>query len=379
MAQENEDGQEKSEEPTSKKFEEARKEGQVARSKELSTFLLLLFGGMSILIFGAWVADAAIQMMRFNFSIDREAVTSTSMMAIHLKNSAIIALQVILPILFALFLSGILSQIAVGGWNWSGKAIAPKGSRMNPVKGIKRIFSKNSVVELGKATAKLFLVGGTAVGIVLSLKNDFTALGFMAPEQAMARGAYMVLWAFVAISACLIAVVLIDVPWQLHQHKEQLKMTKQEVKDENKNTEGNPEIKSRIRRLQYEMAQRRMMADVPKADVVITNPQHYAVALQYDEQGNSAPLMLAKGADEIAFKIREIAQHHDIPTLELPPLTRALYHTTEIGDEIPQALYMAVAQVLAYVYQLRQAKAGRVKRPSHLPDIEVPEDFRYDA
>ncbi|MBE0505298.1 MAG: flagellar biosynthesis protein FlhB [Marinospirillum sp.] len=372
---ENQDGQEKTEEPTSKKREESRRDGEVARSKELSTALLLLGGGMAMLVFGAWMGNKALDIFAFNFDLQRYDVITHDAMFSHFGTSVWHAIGVVLPLLIVLFFAGALSQIIVGGWNMTAKALIPKFSKLNPISGIKRIFSKNSLVEFVKSVAKVLLVGTTAFIIIWGLKEEFASLGAMALEPAIAKGSYLVIWSFLAISLSLILVVLIDIPWQLHQHNEKLKMTRQEVKDEYKNTEGKPEVKSRIRRMQMEIAQRRMMADVPQADVVITNPTHYAVALKYDELGNGAPKVLAKGSDHIAAKIREIADHYEIPVLQLPPLTRAIYFSTEIGDEIPHTLYMAVAQVLAYVFQLKQHKTGKAKRPASVPRVEVPPEL----
>ncbi|SFX22433.1 flagellar biosynthesis protein FlhB [Marinospirillum alkaliphilum] len=372
---ENQDGQEKTEEPTSKRKEDSRRDGEVARSKELSTTVLLLAAGMALLVFGAWMGNKALDIFAYNFDLTRHDVTTHDAMFKHFTVSVWHAIGVVLPFLIVLFVVGALSQIVVGGWNLTAKALIPKFSKLNPISGIKRIFSKNSLVEFVKSVAKVLLVGVTSFIIIWGLKEEFATLGAMALEPAIAKGSYLIIWSFLAISLSLIIVVLIDVPWQLHQHNEKLKMTRQEVKDEYKNTEGKPEVKSRIRRMQMEMAQRRMMADVPSADVVITNPTHYAVALKYDESGNGAPRVVAKGQDQIAAKIREIADHYQVPVLQLPPLSRAIYFSTEIGDEIPHALFMAVAQVLAYVFQLKQYKSGKARKPDAPKKVEVPPDL----
>ncbi len=371
MAKENQDGQEKTEEPTSKRLEEARKEGQVARSKELGTVILLLSGALAIFMFGGLIADSATRLMEYNFAIPIGEVHDPNYMFKHVKGSLVLAAKLILPLLVSLFIAGALAQILVGGWNLSTKAIMPKFSKINPWSGLKRMFSKNSLVELVKAILKTSLVLSISVWILLGLKNEFLFLSHMPLPEAIAKGANMILLSFIAISSSLILVAAIDIPWQLHHHKEELRMTKQELKEEFKNTEGNPEIKSRIRRLQMEMAQRRMMQDVPDADVIITNPEHYSVALKYDEAKGGAPILLAKGVDDLAFKIREIATEHEIPIVPSPQLSRALYHTTDIGQEIPEDLYMAVAQVLAYVYHLSKgAKTNKV------PDVEIPEEYQ---
>lgn len=372
---ENQDGQEKTEEPTSKRKEESRRDGEVARSKELTTAVLLMAGGFALLTFGAWMGGKGLELFAFNFTLDRSDIITHDAMFSHFSSSVWRALWVVMPLLIVLFIAAILSQIVVGGWNITAKALVPKFSKMNPISGIKRIFSKNSLVEFVKSVAKVILVASVSFVIIWGLRADFAVLGALPLEPAIARGSYLIIWAFLAVSASLIVVVLIDVPWQIYQQNEKLKMTLQEVKDEYKNTEGKPEVKGRIRRMQMEMSQRRMMSDVPSADVVITNPTHYAVALKYDESGNAAPTVLAKGGDHVAAKIREVADHYEIPVLQLPPLTRAIYYSTEIGEEIPQALYMAVAQVLAYVFQMKQHKAGKVKKPNKITKVDVPPEL----
>ncbi|NLW05743.1 MAG: flagellar biosynthesis protein FlhB [Pseudomonadaceae bacterium] len=372
---ENQDGQEKTEEPTSKRQEESRRDGEVARSKEFTTAALLIASGFALLTFGGWMSAKALELFAFNFDLTRFDVTSQDAMFTHFSGSVWRALWVALPLLIVLFLVGALSQIVIGGWNITAKALMPKFSKMNPISGIKRIFSKNSLVEFIKSVAKVALVSSVSFVIIWGLRGDFAVLGAMPLESAIAKGSYLIIWAFLAVSASLIVVVLIDIPWQIHQHNEKLKMTLQEVKDEFKNTEGKPEVKARIRRMQMEMSQRRMMSDVPSADVVITNPTHYAVALKYDESGNAAPTVLAKGGDHVAAKIREVADHYEIPVLQLPPLTRAIYYSTEIGEEIPQTLYMAVAQVLAYVFQMKQHKAGKAKKPNKIIKVDVPPEL----
>lgn len=375
---ENKDGQEKTEQPTAKRLEESRRDGEIPRSRELTTAVLLIAGALALLTFGGWMAGRASEVFAYNFSLNRYELLTTDSMFIHLKASVLQVLLVIVPFLLTLSVAAIISQIAIGGWNLTSKVLIPKFSKMNPISGLKRIVSKNSLVELVKSIAKVALVGGVAYIIIWGIRGEFATLAVMALEPAIKKGLYLIIWAFLAISMSLIIIVLIDVPWQLYQHNEKLKMTLQEVKDEYKNTEGKPEVKSRIRRMQMEIAQRRMMSDVPDADVVITNPTHFAVALKYDEDGEGAPRVIAKGSDVIAAKIREIADHYQIPVLNLPPLTRAIYFSTELGDEIPEALFMAVAQVLAYVYQVKQHKAGKATKPQQPKHINIPKGYDPD-
>ncbi|MEC9314633.1 MAG: flagellar type III secretion system protein FlhB, partial [Pseudomonadota bacterium] len=268
----------------------------------------------------------------------------------------------------------------IGGWNFSGQAMAPKGERMSPLKGLKRIFGPQGLIELAKALGKFILVGAISTAILWGIRDQLLTLGRQEVEVAMAELGYLTLWVFLAITASLILIAVVDVPFQLWNHTRQLRMTKQEVKDEMKDSEGNPEVKGRIRRMQVQMSQQRMMQDIPSADVVITNPTHYAVALKYDQTKSGAPVVVAKGADLISQQIRMVAEHNEVPILSAPPLTRAVYYSTEIGDEIPSGLYIAVAQVLAFVFQLRRyRKQGGNKPHLNTEDLPIPDDLRRDA
>ena len=376
MAKENEDGQEKTEEPTSKRLDEARKKGDIPRSKDLNTMLLTLVAAGALLIFGPGVAEVLLEIFHYNFSISRGDIFDTQGMFRHLTQSVKEALLGLLPMMGVFVLAALIAPISLGGWNFSTEALVPKFSRLNPIEGIKRLFSLNSLVELLKAVAKVAVVGISAVLVFNAYKLELPSLSHMAPEYAFARMVEILAWVAIWISSSLILIVLIDVPFQLYQYNEKMKMTLQEVKDEMKNTEGKPEVKGRIRQLQREMANRRMMADVPQADVVITNPTHFAVALKYEDGVMGAPELLAKGGDEVAFKIREIAEAHEIPVLQIPPLSRAIYYSTEIGEAIPEGLYMAVAQILAYVYQLKQSKSGKASHPGKAPSPEIPNEYK---
>jgi len=285
-----------------------------------------------------------------------------------------------LPFLFLIILLivSILGPISLGGWLMSAEAMQPKFSRMNPLAGLKRMFSAKALVELAKALAKFLVLLGVALAVLSAVQDDLMSIAYEPVEAAILHSAKLVGWSALWLSCGLILIAAVDVPFQLWDSKQKLKMTKQEVRDEYKDSEGKPEVKSRIRQLQREMAERRMMQAVPTADVVITNPTHFAVALKYDPDKGGAPLLLAKGGDFLALKIREIAQEHRVILLESPALARAVYYSTEVDQEIPAGLYLAVAQVLAYVYQLRQYQAGKGKRPGALPDLPIPPDLRRD-
>jgi len=278
-----------------------------------------------------------------------------------------------------LLAASIIGPIALGGWLFSAQAMQPKFSRMNPLAGLKRMFSMHALAELLKALAKFVVLLAVALLVLKADQDDLLALGHEALEPALQHSALIVAKSAIWLACGLILIAVVDVPFQLWDNRQKLMMTKQEVRDEYKDSEGKPEVKSRIRQLQREMAQRRMMEAVPQADVVITNPTHFAVALKYDPAKGSAPVLLAKGGDFLALKIREIAQENKVMVLESPALARAVYFSTEMDQEIPAGLYLAVAQVLAYVYQIKQYQAGKGKRPAPLSDnLPIPPDLRRD-
>lgn len=375
-----ETGQEKTEEPTAKRLKEARDKGDIPRSRELSATALLLAAAASALLFGGQVASTMMGIMAGNFTLDRRDMFDTASMFNHLGEAVYQGFFSLWGFYLLTLLAALLSPIALGGWNFSGQAVQPKGSRINPLSGIKRMFALKALIELFKALAKFLLVGSFAIMVLWLDKPDLVALAREAVEPAIAHSLQILGWSFLVMSLSLILISLIDVPFQLYDYNKKMKMTMQEVKDEMKNTEGKPEVKGRIRQLQREIAQRKMMSDVPEADVVITNPTHYAVALKYDQQGGGAPKVVAKGADFVALKIREIAEANDVPLLSAPPLARALYYAAEIGDEIPAGLYQSVAQVLAYVFQLKRYRQRLEEAPAPLrdEDLEIPDEFRRD-
>ncbi|MDX5328026.1 MAG: flagellar type III secretion system protein FlhB [Marinobacter sp.] len=377
MAEENDNSQEKTEEPTPRRLEKAKEDGQTARSKELATMAVLLAGAGGLLMFGGGLGNTLEGIMRDSFVIERAAIYDTRHMSVQLILSAKEAAFALSPILIMLLVAAIAGSIGIGGLLFSGKAIAPKLNRIDPIKGLGRMFSLRSLIELVKAIAKVGLVLAVTILILNLRTEDLLAIAEEPIVPAMAHVVWTVGWSFLILSCATIIIAMIDVPFEIYDHQKKLRMTKQEVKDEYKDTEGKPEVKGKIRQLQREMAQRRMMQDVPTADVVITNPTHYAVALKYNQDSMGAPVVVAKGADEIAFKIMEIAREHKVEILRTPPLTRAVYHNTDVGQEIPDGLYMAIAQVLAYVFQLRQFRKGRGAKPG-MPDFPIPPEMRRD-
>ncbi|MEH6823987.1 MAG: flagellar biosynthesis protein FlhB [Motiliproteus sp.] len=377
MAEE-ETGQEKTEEPTPKRLKDAREKGDIARSKELTTTVMLLTAATGLIVFGPRIALGLERVMSRSFVLDRRDLFDPAMMFDHLGSSVVEMLWALLAFYGVVVLAAIIGPIALGGWNFSMKAMAPKASRLNPIAGLGRMFALKALIELVKALAKFLVVGSLCVLILLLQQPDLLGMGSEAMVPAMRHGLDVLSWAFLWMCATMILIAAVDVPFQLHDHNKKLKMTLQEVKDEMKNTEGKPEVKGRIRQLQYEMSQRRMMSDVPKADVIITNPEHYSVALKYSEGGSGAPVLIAKGVDQTALKIREIAVEHKIPILAAPPLARAIYFNTELDAEIPEGLYVAVAQVLAYVYQLREYRARRSPKPGEPENFSIPDELRHD-
>ncbi|MBD9399849.1 flagellar biosynthesis protein FlhB [Pseudomonas sp. PDM11] len=375
---ESESGADKSEEPTEKRRRESREKGQIARSKELNTFAIMLAGTGGLLATGGSIGNAMLEIMRGNFSLSREILMDERNMALWLAASGQLALDALLPLLIVLLVMSIVGPIALGGWLFSAKAMAPKFSRMNPLAGLKRMFSMKALIELLKALAKFIVILMVALVVLSMDRDDLLAIANEPIESAIMHSAQVVGWSALWMSFGLILIAAVDVPFQLWDNKQKLMMTKQEVKDEYKDSEGKPEVKQRIRQLQHQMTQQRMMQAVPQADVVITNPTHFAVALKYDPQTGQAPMLLAKGGDFVALKIREIATEHSVLILESPALARSIYHTTELDQEIPAGLYLAVAQVLAYVYQIRQFQAGKGKRPAPLKDLPIPPDLRRD-
>ena len=375
---ESESGAEKSEEPTSKRQEEARKKGQIARSRELNTLAVTFSGAAALLIYGGQIAEGLLDIMRSSFALSREVLMDDGSMSLHLLAAGKTAVELLQPFITILLIAAILGPIALGGWLFSIEALQPKFSRMNPLAGLKRMFSTKALVELLKALAKFLILLIVALLVLSSDQEDLLAIANEPLESAILHSAQIVGWSALWLASGLILIAAVDVPFQLWDSKQKLKMTKQEVRDEYKDSEGKPEVKSKIRQMQREMAERRMMQAIPDADVVITNPTHFAVALKYDPTKGNAPVLLAKGGDFLALKIREIAQEHKVTLLESPALARAVYFSTEIDNEIPAGLYLAVAQVLAYVYQLKQFRSGKAKRPDPLRDLPIPPDLQRD-
>ncbi len=343
---------------TEKRKRDAREKGQLPRSRELSTAVVMGAGAALMIAWGDTLGRRAFSFMQSGLRFDAAALVDPSRMASTIGNAMLSGLLIVAPIMLATFFAALVAPMLIGGWNLSSKALQPDFSRLNPITGLGRMFSTNSLVELGKSIAKFLIVGLVAFISWWGARGELLGLGVEPSGQAIGHGLGLVASSFIWMCAALGLIAFIDVPWQLFSYAKQLKMSRQEVKQEYKQSEGNPEVKGRIRRMQAELSQRRMMDKVPGADVIVTNPTHYAVALKYTAGKNRAPVVIAKGVDTVAAAIRELAGEHRIPMIEAPPLARALYRGCDLDDEIPAQLYAAVAQVLTYVFQLRAWRGG---------------------
>ena len=368
--------QERTEEPTAKRLSDSRKQGQIPRSRELNTLTVLLAGSAGMFMFGVGLMNDLREVMHHDFRLTRRDAFDPEAPLAHIGYDLLLAGKMLWPLLALAMLAALLGPIALGGWNFASENLLPKLERIDPLKGLARLFSLQAVVESAKAVLKFVLVGLITAGLFMHYQGDFVGLGRQALLPALGKAMHMLMVCLFWLCASLGLIAAIDAPFQLWSWKRKLRMTLQEVKDEMRDAEGKPEVKGRIRAMQMEMSRRRMMEEVPKADVVITNPTHYAVALRYDAEGGmSAPKLVAKGADLIAAQIRNLALGANVPLVAAPPLARALYASTELDREIPPALYLAVAQVLAYVYQLRAARQYGRGMPEPLGEIEVPEEY----
>lgn len=367
------DDQEKTEPATLRRLEKAREEGQVARSRELTTFLLLGGGLLGLWAMGSQLSRHLAMVMEQAFLFDRAQAFDFHVTMSRVFELGSHTLYAIAPLLLGLVVLALVSPLLLGGWSMSSKAMAPKLSKLNPIQGLKRMLSAQMLTELGKAIAKSLLVGGVGVWFLMQKRGALIALMGESSMQAIPDALKLAFDASLLMVLVLLLVVGVDVPWQLWSHAKKLRMTKEEIRRENKETEGDPHVKGRIRSQQQAMARGRMMSKVPGADVIVTNPTHYAVALRYDDKKMSAPRVVAKGAGEIAARIRELGREHHVPLLEAPPLARALYRHVDLDREIPGPLYNAVAEVLVWAMRLKRAHADGATPPPEPVDLPVPE------
>ena len=370
---ENEDGQERTEDASEKKLADSRKKGQVPRSKELTTMMVTL-SGAAILLFTGGQLTVALQDLLSSSLSPSFLIADERELASRLYQTLVRGLLTIWPLMLVAIIAVVFSSTILGGWTFN---LSVKPSRMDPIKGVAKLFSLRSLGELAKALMKMVFIGAAAIFLLSGLAGDILGLGLQEPKEAIKNSASLLVWFFFIVSLPLLAIAAIDVPWQLWNYHKELRMTRQEVRDEHKESDGRPEVKAKLREMQQAAANNRMMEKVPTADVIITNPTHFAVALKYDEARMAAPTLLAKGADNIAAKIRELAMEHDVPIVESPRLARAVFASTDLDAEIPGGLYLAVAQILTYVYQLRswETLGGDYPEP---PEPEVDDAYLKD-
>lgn len=366
-------GLERTEPASARRREEAREQGQVVHSRELSTLALLLAGGGGLWFLGAGISDRLLGLVRHGMELDRALAFAPNLMLTRLKETSVDMLLALSPLLLLFVLAAIASTLLLSGWLFSFKPMLPDFGRLDPIKGLSRVVSWNGVVEMIKAVGKTLLVGVVAAWVIWKNSGAVFSLAAEPLASGMAHMMQLVGTSFLVMAGSMALIVAVDIPFQLWDHEKKLRMTREEVRQENKETEGDPQVKAHIRSQQREMARRRMMQEVPKADVVVTNPTHYAVALRYRDGAMRAPMVVAKGAHLLAARIRTLAAEHHVPVLEAAPLARALYRHAELGDEIPAALYTAVAEVLAYVYQLRRQQefGGPLPQPPDLLPVPV--------
>jgi flagellar biosynthetic protein FlhB len=367
---------EKTEPASPQRLEKALEEGQVARSRELVTFVMLATGAAALWTTGEMMGAYFGNAMRNGLQFERASAFDAAHMMVQAGSALLHGLQALLPLLVMLLVAALVAALVapmlLGGWLLSGKALLPKLSKLNPVAGLARMFSAEALAELVKTVVKSILIGGIAWWVLSGELRTIMGLMSEPVNSALPHALRLVAVCCALIIASLLLVAGIDVPYQLWSHARKLRMSREDVRQEQKESDGDPLLKAQIRRQQQQMAKRRMMADVPKADIIVTNPTHYAVALKYSDGEMRAPRVIAKGADLVALRIRAMAQEHSIPVLEAPPLTRALFRHTQLGEEIPLTLYAAVAEVLAWAYQLKRQYSEGGVLPRTPQDLPVP-------
>lgn len=371
------DNQEKTEEPTSRKLEKAREEGQVARSTELPAASVTIAALGMLYLTGDTLIHKMAEAFVSGFNFDRKLVHSPNLLPAIFGHEVLECFILVAPLMLLTITIAIASSGATGGFLFSTKALAPKASKLNPLNGLKRMFGTKALVELVKALLKFTLVAGVVTWVLYDNVSTLNNIGKMAFEPAMAVAGELLAKSALIMACALILIAAIDVPFQRWEFMKSMRMSIQDIKDEMKDMEGRPEVKAQIRRRQREMANRRMIDNVKDADVVITNPEHFAVALSYDPNGDSAPVLLAKGTDEVAARIRAEAEKHGIEIFRAPPLARALYFTTDLDQPVPEDLYYAVAQVIAYVFNLASIRPGAP--PLQRPQPKVPKNMQFDS
>lgn len=369
-------GQDKTELPTARKLRQARDDGQVARSTELPAAVVVIGSFMVLMMMGGWMVQRLASIFANGLIFDRKSLDSPFMLPGIFADQMMSAFVLITPVILFTAIAAVVASGMTGGYLFSMQAVMPKASKLNPWNGLKRMFGMHALVELGKAILKFSIVSGVLWASIMSNMTQLIQLGQMGLEPALTLAGSLITQSALWVALSLAAIAVIDVPYQKYEFMKRMKMTKQEVKDEYKDMEGRPEIKAQIRRRQREMANARMMQRIKDADVVITNPEHFAVALEYDPTGDGAPIMVAKGSDHMAARIREEAKTHGVHLFEAAPLARAIYFTTELEQQVPEDLYHAVAQVIAYVFSLEAASPQQAARTR--PHVKVPPSMLFN-
>ena len=377
MADQQDEGQEKTEEPTARRLSKAREEGQIARSTEITIAASVISVAIYIYLFGSSLLGNVANIFAQGLVFDSLAVMEPQVAAGRLGDAMIEALLSILPILILTGVVVLVCSGLIGGYNFSWKSLQPKASKFNPISGLKRMFGLQALVNLGKSIAKFLLVGGVTYFLIEASTTEFAEISLMALEPGLTASASILTTAFLVAASTLIIIALIDAPYQVYQHNQKMKMTLKEVKDERKDTEGSPEVKQRIRQKQREVSAARMLEAISEADVVITNPEHFAVALSYDPSSEDPPRVVAKGADLIAERIRERATEEGVPLFQSPVLARALFFTTELEGFIPEPLFEAVAQVIAYIFNINSINQSNISQSKPVP--RVPDEMVFDS
>lgn len=365
---------EKTEPASGRRLEKARAEGQVPRSRELGAFLVLLSAVGTFWVAGPWLMQRMAALLRRGLTLDLPLSQEPQLMLVRFADLSFDAVLGFLPLLVALIVAAVLGPLLLGSWNFAPATLLPDLTRLDPIKGLAKLVSMSGLAEMFKAIAKAVVLGGVAAWVIWSERGDLLSIFAQPVEVGLATAGSLVNYSFAACVAAMVLIVAVDVPFQLWQYHDKLKMSREDLKQESKESEGDPQVKGRIRALQREAARRRMMGAVPTADVIVTNPTHFAVALAY-KSGMGAPKVVAKGRGELALKIRELGAEHGVPMLEAPPLARALYRHTDLDQEVPAALYAAVAEVLAYVYQLSNWRQVGGSYPMPPREIAVPAEL----
>lgn len=369
-----ESGQDKTEDATPKRITEAREKGDVARSQELNTVLMLLASMLGIAALGGTGVQAYKQLAKNQWTIARSDLFNDQAVLNSLFVPLIEALWISAPFLFLMFAAVFIGPLCMGGWVFSTSSLKIDLTKLSPIAGLKRMLGIRSLAELLKALMKVILLGAVAVFLLDIHTDDYLRLGTLPLPEAINSMFTVMFVIVITLVLTLGLVALVDVPYQQWSYAKKLRMTLQEVRDENKEQQGNPEVKGKVRQAQLAMAGKRMLTDVPDADVIIVNPTHFAVALKYDEN-EVAPRVVAKGVDHLALKIREVGKESDVAIFSAPPLARSLYQHTEIGETIPSELYLAVAQVLAYVMQVKQLNFTDRRRLVEPGDLPIPDSL----